>query len=229
MTITRRFAIRLVAGLSVVALLVGCATAVTPASPPSTESPVSVVTGSESLTTGTGSTDVEPTYAGPSQTGSSGSDPTTTSPYASPPTLHPTTSTSESTPSVPHSLTDLNGRSFTLVGLFTDAGGADTMTGDASFVLTFDGSSAHATTQCGRLEYPVIAQTEPLMAGLTIDFGTPQGPDCRFGTDPAGPPSGRLSFGLDASTGLYWLSTGFVAWKFRELMTVDPCPPMVTC
>lgn len=150
---------------------------------------------------------------------------TTTQPQPQPqpqPTTVGTPDEPSEDPAPVTSLADLDGRAFSLVGLFTDAGGADTMFDDARFVIAFDGTTATAGTHCGNLTYANLTEIEPRLSDLAIDFGEPEGDECTFGTDPAGPPTGQLSWGYDDQTERYWLSTGFVAWYFVEVFAVEP-------
>ncbi|MTD12848.1 hypothetical protein GIS00_02670 [Nakamurella sp. YIM 132087] len=105
-----------------------------------------------------------------------------------------------------------------MVRTLTDAGGADLMHDDASFVLTFGSGTATGVSQCGVHTYGAVTEVDPTSAlgDFTLDLGTPSGPDCILGDDPGSLPMGQLSWGWDPQARHYWLSTGYVAWFFAE-------------
>lgn len=195
-------------------LLVGCAGTATLGTAPdavtsravttdaSTPDAVTPGAGAGTVSTASGGSSVGTTTTAASKT----NDPVPTSPSASP---------SEAV--VPRTVAELGGRSFELVGLFTDAGGVDTMFDDARFVLSFGSGTAVADTQCGELVYATVRDTDVDTIGdLAIDLGQPSGPMCTLGKDPSEPPQGTLGFGA-SGPGEFYLSTGYVAWRFREL------------
>ncbi len=141
---------------------------------------------------------------------------------ATPAAVHPTpTPTSMLTPttSAPSAADPLPGRTFVLTRLFTDAGGSDTRLPGATFRITFGRHDATAVSQCGIHHYRKVTVgggTGMDSLGIRVRLGTPTGPACNLGTDPAGIPSGELHFGGSDKDG-YYLSTGYVAWYFDEV------------
>jgi heat shock protein HslJ len=108
----------------------------------------------------------------------------------------------------------LPGHSFRLTGLFTDAGGADTMFADARFTIAFGPTSATAESSCGTISYPTVRYYRNDF-GPMVDLGDPTGPSCSLGRDPAGVPTGQLIVGVQ--DGKLFLSTGFVGWWFAPV------------
>lgn len=137
-----------------------------------------------------------------------------TRPTASQVSRRPTTAPSSSVVDGAPRLEQLNGRTFALTGTFTDAGGADLMTPGLDFRITFAGSTATVAGDC-TLRYPTLR----VVGGAPmskIDFGNAVGdPQCVVGSDPAGPPVGKLFVGFEGAT--LHLNTGAVGWNFREV------------
>jgi heat shock protein HslJ len=107
----------------------------------------------------------------------------------------------------------LVGHRFRLVGLSTDAGGADTKSPGATFDITFGPASAVAQSSCGTIRYPAV-RYYPTDVSPTVDLGDPAGPACSLGSDPTGVPSGQLMYSVQ--DGKLFLSTGFVGWRFQQ-------------
>jgi hypothetical protein len=161
------------------------------------------------------------TPSDPSSTGSppsAGIEPSPTAPSAPTSTGAASAGGPEAVP--PADVASLEGRTFELVALFSDVGGSYPPDPDAFVRLTFGAGSASAETHCGTVAYPVVTETDgtPL---LDLDFGTPEGTDCRTGPDPGGVemtlPTGRLYMGVLDDGDLYYLSTGYTGWHLREI------------
>lgn len=109
---------------------------------------------------------------------------------------------------------DLIGHTYRLTRLFTDAGGVDTRYDDARFTITFAAAGATAESSCGTIAYSHVRYYGDAASPM-IDLGEPAGPACDLGSDPAGVPRGQLMTGFH--DGEYFLSTGFVGWRFEPI------------
>lgn len=127
--------------------------------------------------------------------------PPTTPPFSPGPPAHP-----------------LDGRTFTLTEMSTDASGGNTMDPAVLFNLNFGRDWAFAEGSCGVLVYPSITvgnEVRQGTVGADIDLGGIKGAQCVLGGDPRDPPQGPLFWSLYPAR--LCLGTGFTSWCFAEV------------
>jgi len=120
-------------------------------------------------------------------------------------------------PTVTNRRNELEGRTFALVGTYTDVSTDTPSERGLEFHITFGADSATAETllngkSCGVIVYPKIT-LEP-DAQKPLKLGEPEGDWCSIGHEPAGPPAGDLMYILDGDT--LDIGTGYIGWTFQE-------------
>lgn len=108
----------------------------------------------------------------------------------------------------------LTGKTYQLVRTWSDAGGENRMRKGADFRITFGDNTAEVAGDC-RLHYASVRLTGSGSGAGELTMSAPTGPKCTVGSDPAGPPEGKVMVnwrGKDLT-----VSTGFVQWIFEAV------------